>query len=285
MKGQLAGIAHGDGHPSGWVAKIAGYGLAFFALPALTACVPETPHFKIAVIVDTATDPVSREDVEAVLTLVAPEFIELSGFQLETIEILENSRGGSIERIATDFLQRAREVPNGILIFSVGDDNRAKINRAYAQQVPGPEGFRNPFVSPIPHLEDSHVYIAVVQFNHLFAACGYGGADTIQSPVSIGDECRGEVGSACAAWEGMQVCEIALPFLEGRTRIDMVAEPIVHEFLHPFGLLGGPDNNYGTEACNLAMGWPPDHFDEEEARANAGMCPNVVENFSNSYHP
>lgn len=251
---------------------------------SMAAC-SSSPTFKISVIVDTTTDPVSREDVEAVLAFVTPAFTELSGFRLETIEMVEDSGGGSIERIATDYIAKAHEIPNGILIFSVGDEDRAVINRAYAQQVPGPEGFRNPFVSPIPHLGDSHVYIAVVQFNHLFAACGYGGADTVQSPVSIGDECRGEEGTACAAWEGMQVCEIALPFLEGRTRIDMVAEPVVHEFLHPFGLLGGPENHYGTEACNLAMNWEPDHFDEEEAKANAGMCPNVVENFANSYHP
>ena len=251
----------------------------------LAACAPQSPTFKIAVIVDTATDPASREDVEAVLAIVTPAFNELSGFRLETIEIVKDSEGGSIERIATSYIKQAPEVPNGILIFSVGDEDRAIINRAYAQQVPGPAGFRNPFVSPIPHLGDSHVYIAVVQFNHLFAACGYGGMDTIQSPVSIGEECRGEAGSACAAWEGMQVCQVALPFLEGRTRFDMVAEPVVHEFLHPFGLLGGPNNHYGTEACNQAMGWEPDHFDESEVKSFAGMCPNVIENFANSYQP
>ena len=250
----------------------------------LAACAPDPPTFNIAVIVDTATDPVSREEVEAVLAIVTPAFYDLSGFRLETIEILEDGGGGSIERIATDYMAHAAELPNGILIFSKGDDDRAVTNRAYAHWVPGPEGFRNSFVSLYPDIGDSYMYTAVVQFNHLFAACGYGGMDTIQSPVSIGEECRGEVGSACEAWEGMQVCEIALPFLEGRTRIDMVAEPVVHEFLHPFGL-GGPDAHYGSEACALVMGWEPGHYDEMEYKANAGMCPNVVENFANSYQP
>jgi hypothetical protein len=256
----------------------------FVILLGLAACAPQPPTFKIAVIVDTATDPVSQGDVEAVLALVAPRFLELTGFHLETMEIVEEGGGGSIERLATDYMAHAPKLPNGILIFSVGDDSRAKINRAYAQQVPGPEGFRNSFVSPYPHLGDSHVYIAVVQFNHLFAACGYGDADTIQSPVSIGEECRGEAGSACVAWEGMQVCEIALPFLEGRTRIDMVAEPVVHEFMHPFGL-GGPDAHYGTEACNRTMGWEPGHYDEAESIAYDGMCPNVYDVFADSYQP
>lgn len=248
----------------------------------LAACALQPPTFKIAVIVDTATDPVSREDVEAVLAIATPQFLKITGFRLETLEILEDGKGGSIKRIVSDYMAHAAELPNGILIFSKGDDDRAVTNRAYAHWVPGPEGFRNSFVSPYPDIGDSYMYTAVIQFNHLFAACGYGGMDTIQSPVSIGEECRGEVGSACAAWEGMQVCEIALPFLEGRTRIDMVAEPVVHEFLHPFGL-GGPDAHYGSEACNLAMGWEPDHYDEAEAESNAMMCPNVVENFRNSY--
>lgn len=248
------------------------------------ACADPPPAFKIAVIIDATTDPVRREEVEEVLAIVAPRFLELTGFRLETIAIVEDGRGGSIERIATNYMEETSEIPNGILIFSVGDDDRAKVNRAYAQWVPGPEGFRNPFVSPIPDVGDSHVYIAVVQFNHLYAACGYGGMDTIQSPFSSGDECRGVEGEICAEWEGLQVCPVALPFLEGNTRIDMAAEPVVHEFMHPFGL-GGSEVHYGTEACNLAMGWKPDHFDEAEGIFHNGMCPNVYSVFKNSYYP
>lgn len=256
----------------------------FAVILVQVACASPPPAFKIAVIVDAATDPVSREEVEEVLALVAPRFLELTGFRLETLAIVEDGRGGSIERIATQYLEQASETPNGILIFSVGDDDRAKINRAYAQRVPGPEGFRNPFVSPIPDVGDSHVYIAVLQFNHLYAACGYAGMDTIQSPFSSGDECRGVEGETCAQWEGLQVCPVALPFLEGRTRIDMAAEPVVHEFMHPFGL-GGPDAHYGTEACNVAMGWKPDHYDEVEDKSYNGMCPNVYGVFKDSHKP
>lgn len=112
--------------------------LILLANAACSAPVTPTIDFKIAVIVDTTIDPVSREDVEAVLAVVAPEFNEMTGFRLETIEIVEDGEGGSIERIATGYMEQAPKIPNGILIFSVGDDSRAKINRAYAQQVPGP---------------------------------------------------------------------------------------------------------------------------------------------------
>ena len=82
----------------------------------------------------------------------------------------------------------------------------------------------------------------------------------------------------------MQVCPVALPFLEGRTRIDMAAEPVVHEFMHPFGP-GGPDAHYGTEACNLAMGRESDYSDEAEGIFYNGMCPNVYGVFKDSYNP
>ena len=253
-------------------------------LTGLVACAPPPPTFKITVIVDTATDPVSREDAEAVAEMVKPRFKELTTFELEVIEIVADERGGSIERIATDYLAQAAEIPNGILLFSVGDDDRAIINRAYAQRVPGPEGFCNPFVSPIPEVEDSHVYVAVLQFNYIYAACGYAGTDTVQSPFSSGDECRGVAEESCVAWQDQQVCPVALPFLEGKTRIEMAAEPVVHEFGHPFDL-DGPDAHYGTEACNLAMGWEPDHHDEAEGMYNDGMCPTVWQAFANSYRP
>ena len=259
--------------------------ISLFAMILMqVACDSPPPAFKIAVIVDAATDPVSREAVEGVLANVEPRFLELTGFRLETIAIAEDGRGGSMERIATSYMEQASEIPNGFLIFSVGDDGRAVIHRAYSLRVPGPEGFRNQFVSPIPGVGDSHVYIAVVQFNYLYAACGYAGMDTIQSPFSSGDECRGVEGETCAEWEGMQVCPVALPFLEGKTRIDMAAEPVVHEFMHPFGL-GGPDTHYGTEACNLAMDREPDYLDEAEGIFYNGMCPNVYDAFKNSYNP
>lgn len=237
-------------------------------------------EFRVAILVDTATDPVSREQAEAVLALASEKLIDLAGFSFRLTEFLAVDGGGTIEDMVVDYMDRTSDLPNGLLIFSVGDDDRAKINRAYAQQVPAPEGFRNDFVSPV--LGDGYMYVAILQFNHHYAACGYAGTDTVQSPFSSHGECRGVDGEACVMWSGMQVCPVALPFLEGRTPIDMAAEPIVHEFVHPFGSRG-PEDHYGSEACNLAMGWPPEHYDEEEAARNAGFCPDVFEAFANSH--
>jgi hypothetical protein len=217
-----------------------------------------------------------------VLATASEGLMESMGFGFELHEFLEDGSGGSIESLVKNYMDGERNLPNGILVFSVGDDDRAKTNRAYAQQVRGPMGFKNAFVSP--HRGDNHMYVAILQFNHLFAACGYAGTDTIQSQVSSHGECRGVDGQACVMWNGMQVCEIALPFLEGRTRIDMVAQPLVHEFMHGFGGRG-PEDHYGSDTCNKAMGWEPGHYDDEEGKFYYGFCPDVYEAFANSYQP
>jgi hypothetical protein len=97
----------------------------------------------------------------------------------------------------------------GILVFSVGDDDRAKINRAYAQQNAAPGGFKNAFVSS--YLGDGYMYFAVLHFNYHYAACGYDDADTIQSQLSINDERGAVADQACAEWNGMQVVPGFIP--------------------------------------------------------------------------
>ena len=255
-------------------------------LLALTACnTPPTPtdNFKIAVIVDTTSDPVSQEQAEAVIAIANEKSINLTGFGLQLVEFVEEDSGVSMENLVTKYMDRhSNNLPNGILVFSVGDEDRAKINRAYAQQIPAPDGFRNAFASP--YLGNGYMYVAVLQFNHRYAACGYDGKDTIQSLVSIGDECRGEDGTACTEWEGMQVCPSALPFLEGHTPIDLACGPVIHEIMHAFGN-HGPEDHYTSETCQKAMGWEPGHYDLAEAEYYNDFCPFVYNVFADSYQP
>lgn len=250
----------------------------------LSACIgPPMPevagYFKVAVIVDTTSDPVSREQAEAVIAFSNEQWIDLTGFGLQLVDFVENDSGGSIADLVGNYMERESNLPNGILVFSVGDDDRAKINRAYAQQIPAPEGFRNAFVSP--YLGDGYMYVAVLQFNYRYAACGYAGNDTIQSQLSSNGECPGGDGQVCAEWNEMQVCPIALPVLEGHTPIDMAAEPIIHEFMHSFAKKG-QDDHYLSEACQVELG---NNWDKDKARYYSDFCPNVYNVFSDSYRP
>lgn len=195
---------------------------------------------------------------------------------------MEDGSGSSIVDLVGNYMERESDLPNGVLVFSVGDDDRAKINRAYAQQIPAPDGFRNAFVSP--YLGDRYMYVAVLQFNHRYAACGYAGTDTIQSQFSSNGECGDVAGQACAEWNGMQVCPSALPFLEDRTPSDLAASPVIHEFMHAFGDKG-PDNHYASEACQKALGRQPDFYNFEESEYYNDFCPNVYDIFAGSYLP
>ncbi|TAK14390.1 MAG: hypothetical protein EPO32_02210 [Anaerolineae bacterium] len=240
-------------------------------------------YFNVAVIVDTTSDSVTREQAEAVLALADASLYDLTAYSLRMVDFVEDDSNGSVEDVVNAYMAaHPGDLPNGILVFSVGDDDGAKINRGYAQQIPAPDDFRNPFVSP--YLDGSYMYVAVLYFNYHYAACGYGGADDIQSPVSVGDECRGEEGTPCVEWEGMQICDFVLPILEERTPVDMAAQVVVHEFMHPFGSEGGGDH-FGTEPCNAVMGLPEGTFNNGESDHYNGMCPNVYETFAASYQP
>ncbi len=261
---------------------------AFAVLLVLAACSGRAPsepdgYFKVAVIVDTTSDLVTREQAEAVIAIANSKLIDLTGFGLQLVDFVEDDSGGSIDSLVESYMDsQEATLPNGILVFSVGDEDRAKINRAYARQILAPDGFNNAFVSP--YLGDGYMYVAVLQFNHRYAACGYAGTDSIQGVVSGQGECRGVDGEACVQWNGMQVCESALEFLEGHTPIDMAAGPVIHEFMHGFGDKG-PEDHYGSETCNAAMGKPQGYFDLEESEYYNLMCPPVYEQFADSYQP
>lgn len=238
--------------------------------------------FKVAVIVDTTSDRVTREQAEAVLTIAGEKLTGLTGYGIELVGFVEDPSGGPIATLVENYIEKHDSSPNGILVFSVGDDDRAKIHRAYAQHVPGPDGFRNAFVSPF--LGDEFIYVAVLHFNYRYAACGYAGTDTIQSSISSAGECPGLDGQPCVEWEGMQVCPSALPFLEGHTPIDLAANPLIHEFMHSFGDKG-PNDHYTSEWCQQVMGWEPNHYSVEEAEYYNDFCPYVYNVLASSYKP
>jgi hypothetical protein len=258
-----------------------------FVVFSLAACDHETmghraQPFKVTVIVDTLTDPVSRDQAGAILAIANEKLIDLTGIGLQLHEFMEDDSGGSIADIVENYMVRESDLPSGVLVFSVGDDDRAKINRAYAQQILAPAGFKNTFVSP--YLGDEYMYVAVLQFNYRYAACGYGGGDTIQSQVSSNGECGVEDGQACAEWNGMQVCPAALPFLEGQTPVTMAVSPLIHEYMHAFGDKG-QDDHYASAACQETLGREPDYYNFEESEYYNDFCPPVYGVFADSYQP
>jgi hypothetical protein len=255
----------------------------FFAAGCVPTATQTEPSriFSVAVIVDTTTDSVSREELSEILEIASTKLEDLTGFAIQDKTVFEDNQGGTVEDIAQRYMDaNGDDLPNGIILFSTGGKDPSNVSRGYSQMVSGPSKYRNAFV-PSGN-ETNLIYVAVVYFNYHYAACGYGGNDTIQSAFPIGDECGGDR-SACSAWHGMHVCERALPYLT--TPTEMISGVIVHEFMHPFDWEAGPDIHYGSAACNEAMGWPTGYFDNDEGDHFVGMCPYVFENFVNSYGP
>jgi hypothetical protein len=240
-------------------------------------------YFRVAMLVDTTSEPVTREQAQNLLNDANRIFVELSGFGYQMTDFAEDALGGPMNRIVDRYLQaHAASLPNGIVVFSFGDDGRARLYGGYSYWVPGPPGFRNEFVSPVAGA--GQIYVAVIHFSHKYAACGYGGTDSIQSPVSVGGECRNQSGTACVQHNGYSMCANAVGNLYASTSTYFSASTIVHEFLHPFSD-GGDQDHYATPECNARMGWPAGFFDFIESEYYNGMCPFVYDIFVKSYQP
>lgn len=240
-------------------------------------------NFKVAVIVDTLSEPVTREQAQSLVNDADQTFLALTGFGIEMVDFVEDGAGGSTTDMANRYIQSYASVfPNGVIIFSYGDNGDAKLYGGYGYAILGAAGFHNSFISPATG--DGHVYVAVVHFSHKYAACGYGGLDAVQSAVSIDGECRNQPGVACVEYHGYSMCSDAVDDLYASTPTYFAATSIIHEILHPFSP-GGNEDHYATPQCNAAMGWPDGYFVFEESQYYNGLCPFVYQNFIDSYQP
>jgi len=246
---------------------------------------PALGVFQISVIVDLSSEPVPRDALPTALEEATAILLERTGFALSLIDVVEQVPSDTRFLLADRYLNTTTSpLPNGIVIFSFGDDDRARTYGGYSAWISGPEGFYNAFVSPLAG--DRHVYVAFMHWSHRYARCGYGDSQTPISATSIDGECRNQPGTACTMHNGYSMCANAVDDLYASTPTYFVAANIVHEFMHPFGLNGVYDH-YGTEACQSAMGWTPANwsFSLAEVQIYAGMCPNVYDNFVAGYQP
>lgn len=251
--------------------------------PAPPAGLPTVNRFRVAVIVDTLSEPVRREQAQAVFGEADKLLSQLIPFNLEMADFIDDNGSGSTNDMANRYISsHATALPNGIVIFSFGDAGQAKLYGGYSYSLSAPAGFQNTFVSP--EVGANQIYVAVVHFSHKYAACGYGGSDTVQSPTSLDGECRNQSGTACVQQNGYSMCANAVGNLYMSTPTYFVSSTIIHELLHPFAP-GGDKDHYSTPECNSRMGYPAGFFDLQESEYYNDLCPFVYENFVNSYQP
>jgi hypothetical protein len=251
------------------------------AAPATAA--PEVPVFTVAVIVDTHSEAVSREQAQAVLEEAGRLLKELTPVTLVMTDFVEDSSGGLTSDTGSRYVSaHTRALPNGILIFSYGDGGAARMNGGYSFGLAAPIAFRNAFVSPL--MGAGHLYVAVVDFSHRYAPCGYGGAEALQSATALDGECGNQPGTACLQQNGYSMCANAAGSLYAATPTRFASSLIVHQLLLAFAP-GGDKDAYSTPECSARMGYPQGYFDLQEAQYHNDLCPSVYEEFVKSYKP
>jgi hypothetical protein len=252
-------------------------------IQAETAQPPTKPEFTVSVIVDRNTQQVTREQAQAVINEASSFLKEFAPYGLTMVDFAEDGNGGSMSDIAARYLAtRSAFPPNGLVIFSNGDSGQAKASGGYGFSLPEGGAFKNTFVSPAAG--NSQMYAAVVDYTYKYMACGYGGADTVQSTASLPGECRGQMGIACVSNNGYSMCSNAVGNLYTSTSRHEVSSMVVHGLLHNFGP-GGDKDDYATPECSARMGYPPGFFDLQESEYYNGLCPYVYEEFTKSYRP
>lgn len=264
----------------------------FVTVPAVKTAAPvgpspttsqDDPVFKVAVIVDVTSKAVTRKQAGSLINQVEGLLSPFSPIGLRMMDFVEDSNGGTTEEIANRYIASyPAALPNGIVILSAGDGGRAALEGGYGGSLPAPSEFRNAFRSPV--VGAGQIYVVVVDPNYKYAACGYGGSDTLQSPVSIGSECRNHPGTSCVQRNGYSMCADVAGDLYSSTPMTFVASTIVHELLGSFSP-GGDKDHYATPECNARMGYPEGFYDKQEGQYYNGLCPFVYEDFTNSYQP
>ncbi len=241
---------------------------------------PTGSDFTVAVVVDVTTNQVTREQAQAAVDQASTMLREFSPHGLVMKEYAQDGSGGPMAGIADRFLAaQPSPLPDGLVIFSAGDNGQARTQGGYGFSVLAPN-FRNRFVSPA--VGDASVYVAVVDHSYRYMACGYGGADTASSATSLAGECRGQTGIPCVQHNGYSMCSNAVGNLYTLNPTYAVSSMIVHGLLHNFGPNGDADH-YATDQCNARMGYPAGFFDLQESEYYNGLCPYVYEEFNNGY--
>ncbi len=241
--------------------------------------------FKVAILVDLSSEPVVRETAEAILQESSQILQERTGFVFELTDYREMEPSGTIHEMAFTYLDSmAPQIPNGLVIYSYGDNDMARHYGGYSGWIAGPGNYRNDFVSPVAG--DRHVYLAVMHWSHRFGICGYGGGEEVVSDVSIGGECRNQPGIPCVEKYGYSMCSAQVDDLYASTPTFFTAAGIVHEFLHPFGT-GTSDDHYATPSCKEIMGWTDENwsFSNEVSQSYLNQCPYLYTSFEQGYQP
>jgi hypothetical protein len=250
--------------------------------------------FDVVIIVDGKAPAVSREDAVRVFELAAREMAARTGEWMRLVDVVYGmdrqpapNEYDQMKNMAGAYLSKnPANPPDGIILFTDTETcrNAGGFSLSYKPQI----AFKSEYPSPRTEVGSDKVYLAVVEYHHQYARCGYGDPNTTtrQSPVSINGECFNQAGVACVQSGDLWICPTSLNDLF-RDHDFFVANMIDHEFLHPFGIDPVDLNldHYASSSCKARGGVTQAQYDavmagdRYDAQRYFGLCPDVYPRF------
>ena len=230
-------------------------------------------RFRVTVMISSATAPASA-DLDRAFARAIDIMFQKTGERMERVGFVNAGRGNATTQAAQYLTTLPTPMPDGVLALS--DDATATSFGGYSTTTSLPSPFVNRFPSPV--VGANRAYVAVVDFEHKYARCGYDDAGNRIGDRSAGGECRNQNGLLCVNNGRYWQCPDTLTDLYSQPDV-FPACTIVHEFMHPFGREGNFDH-YGTQQCTSRTGMSPaDVTDRRKFQESCGMCPDVYASF------
>lgn len=246
--------------------------LALTAVSAVQSPDSQSPRFRVMVLQSTRRPP-APADFDRVFARADALLGEKTGDHFVRVGFEDVGPGNPTSKVRAYMRAHPNDVPDGFLVLS--DDEESVEYGGYSLNIRRPPGTRNGF--PVTD-GDGYVYIAVIDFFHKYARCGYNDRGDRVSARSRGGECHSQRGLQCVDNGNYWMCPYATDDLNAEPDYFMACD-IVHEFVHPFGDVGD-DDHYRSAVCAARMHFTPDQAaDEHAAQQNCGMCPDVLAKF------
>lgn len=245
---------------------------ATVALGAAGAMPSDDTRFRVTVLQSTARPP--EPGALARVFARADELLgQKTGEHFVRLAFADVGPGDPIRKARAYIAAHPDDTPDGFLVLS--DDEEAVEYGGYSAVVPRPAGTHNRFPNSSG---DGLVYVAVVDFFHKYARCGYNDRGVRVSSRSRGGECHSERGLQCVDNGQYWMCPNMTEDPNANFDFFMGCD-IVHEFAHPFGD-AGDDDHYRGAVCAARMHFTPAQAaDERAAQESCGICPDVLAKF------
>lgn len=126
------------------------------------------------------------------------------------------------------------------------------------------------------------LYGSYVDWDHMFARCGYNDNEEKVSEKSFGGECQNQNNMSCVKKFDYYMCANLVDEYYAQSRRMMAISSVIHEIMHHYGEKGNYDHNEKAEHCKLNYLHALDDFictDDDVGDCFFNICRYTYENF------